>query len=454
MSERLVVIGGNAAGMTAASRAKRLAPSASVLVLEASEQIAYSICGLPYWVSNVVSSFEDLVLFTPESLRNERGIEARLRAVVEEIQHARRSVVVRNERDGSRESVPYDKLLVATGYRPLRPDIEGAHARGVFTASRLGDGQSMVGWLQERAARRATLVGGGYIGLEMAEALVRRGLEVTLIDSGPQIFPVLDPDIASLVGDELAARGVRVLIGREVKRISVRQDGSVEAVELMSGRLRIPADLVFIDIGVAPNVDLAVAAGVRLGVSGAIEVSERMQTNLSGVFAAGNCAEVTHLVTGMALPMPLGTVAVKQGRVAGENMAGRRTHFRGALGTSIVSVFDVTAARTGLNEAEARHAGFDVVSSRIESRFQAKYFGGGAPGTVKVLADRPTRRLLGAQIVGSREAAIRIDIVATALTAGMNVQEASQLDLAYAPPVGSLWNPVLVAMNTLSRQFG
>ena len=449
-AERILVVGGNAAGMTAASRAKRLDPGLDITVLEAGARIAYSICGLPYYLEGRVPDISELELFTPETLRNERGIEARVQTRVTAISPTQRKIEVEELGSGSRETLGYDKLLLATGYRPRKPDIEGVGLEGVFTASRLADGEAVQSWLDERRPRRAVLVGGGYVGLEMAEALSKRGLEVTLVDAAPQLFAALDPDMAHRVEDALVRDGVRVMTGRRVRRLEGSRSGSVEAVELVKGALRIPAELVFVDIGVDPDVALASDAGIELGRSGAIAVSERMETSFAGIYAAGNCAETLHLVSGRPTIMPLGTVAAKQGRVAGENLAGRRSHFRGAVGTSIVKVFGIAAARTGLSSAEALAAGFAVAVATIEGTFRARYFGD-AEGTVKVIADRDSGRLLGAQIVGSDEAALRIDVAATALTAKMTVHEASQLDLGYVPPLGALWNPFLVALNTLAR---
>ena len=449
-AERILVVGGNAAGMTAASRAKRLDPGLDITVLEAGARIAYSICGLPYYLEGRVSDISELELFTPETLRNERGIEARVQTRVTAISPTQRKIEVEELSSGSRETLGYDKLLLATGYRPRKPDIEGVGLEGVFTASRLADGEAVQSWLDERRPRRAVLVGGGYVGLEMAEALSKRGLEVTLVDAAPQLFAALDPDMAHRVEDALVRDGVRVMTGRRVRRLEGSRSGSVEVVELVKGALRIPAELVFVDIGVDPDVALASDAGIELGRSGAIAVSERMETSFAGIYAAGNCAETLHLVSGRPTIMPLGTVAAKQGRVAGENLAGRRSHFRGAVGTSIVKVFGIAAARTGLSSAEALAAGFAVAEATIEGTFRARYFGD-AEGTVKVIADRDSGRLLGAQIVGSDEAALPIDVAATALTAKMTVHEASQLDLGYVPPLGALWNPFLVALNTLAR---
>ncbi len=451
MSERVLIVGGNAAGMTAASRAKRLDASLFVHVLEAGPRIAYSICGLPYALAGVVGHIDDLVLFTPESLKNERGVDATLSHNVTEIVPSRRAVVVEDTSTGDRKSLPYDKLVLATGYRPRRLRVEGGELKGVFTASRLSDGEAIRDWLHETQARRAVLVGAGYVGLEMAESLTKRGLEVTLVEADAQVFPSLDPDMAALVEAELERRAVRVLTSRQVKRI-VGNRGSVEAVELTKGSLRLSAEVVFVDIGVEPSVELASAASITLGPSGAIAVDDHMETSQHGVYAAGNCVETLHLVSGRPTPIPLGTVAVKQGRVAGENVAGRRTRFRGAVGTSIVKVFGLVAARTGLSSREARAAGFSTVEATIGGRFQAHYFGDGAPATVKVIAEQGSGRLLGGQIVGSAEGAMGIDVLATVLTAGMSVSEASQLDLAYAPPVGALWNPLLVAMNQVKKK--
>jgi NADPH-dependent 2,4-dienoyl-CoA reductase/sulfur reductase-like enzyme len=258
--------------------------------------------------------------------------------------------------------------------------------------------------------------------------------------------------MAQLVEEELERKGVRVMTRRTAKRIEGTAAGRVETVELETGGLRLPADIVFVDVGVAPRVELAAKAGIRLGPSGAIEVSERLETSAPSIYAAGNCAECPHLVTGRPTPIPLGTVAAKQGRIAGENLAGRRSVFAGALGTSIVRVFGVSAASTGLSVRAAEQEGFRAVHASIEARFQAGYFASGAPARVKVVAERGSGRLLGAQIVGSAEGASRIDVLAAAITARMTVGAASQLDLAYAPTSGALWNPILIAMNALAKE--
>jgi NADPH-dependent 2,4-dienoyl-CoA reductase/sulfur reductase-like enzyme len=450
MANRILVVGGNAAGMTAASRAKRLDPSLAVAVLEAGPRIAYSICGLPFAVAGLVR-VEELELFTPESLKNERGIEAFVNREALEIEIARKRVIVLNRATGEHELHLYDKLLLATGYRPRTPSIEGTGLAGVFTASRLEDGERILSSLS--SARRAVILGGGYVGLEMAEALLERGLEVTLVERAASLLPSLDPEMARPLEEELERKGARVMTGRAAKRIAGTSAGRLEAVELEAGGLRLPADIVFVDIGVAPRTELAAKAGIRLGPSGAIEVSERLETSAPSIYAAGNCAECRHVVTGRPVPIPLGTVAAKQGRIAGENLAGRRSVFLGALGTSVVRVFGVSAASTGLSREAAEREGFRAVSASIEARFQAPYFAAGAPAKVKVVAERGSGRLLGAQIVGSAEGASRIDVLATAITAGMTVGNAAQLDLAYAPTSGALWNPILIAMNQLAREI-
>jgi NADPH-dependent 2,4-dienoyl-CoA reductase/sulfur reductase-like enzyme len=453
MSERHLVIGGNAAGMTAASRAKRLNPSLSVTVLEATRRISYSICGLPYWLGGVVGRLDDLQHFTPETLLNERGIEARVETRAVEILPSRRAVTAEDGRTGRRETLKFDKLLISTGYRPLLPGIEGIDAQGVFTASRLEDGEAFVEWLAPGDRHKAVVVGGGYIGLEMAEALRRRGLEVGLVEKSPTVLPGLDPDMVELVQSELEANGVKVLTGSGADRIATRSDGSVQALELSGTGRILAADVVFVDVGVEPRVDLAAEAGIRLGASGAIAVSDRMETNVASVFAAGNCAETINRVSGRPVMAPLGSVAVKQGRVAGENMVGRVSRFRGVVGTAAVKVFGIHVARTGLSSTEAKRDGFRALVAKVRGRFRAPYFEDGDPATVKVVADATSGRLLGAQIVGGEMAAAHIDTVATALVSGMHVDEAAQLDLAYTPPLGALWNPLLIAMNVLLKQM-
>ena len=260
------------------------------------------------------------------------------------------------------------------------------------------------------------LVGGGFVGLEMAEALRRRGLHVTLVERAPAVFSALDPDMAELVHKELEVNGVEVLVEHEAGRILTHECGAVQAVELAQTKRLLQADIVFIDVGVEPQVDLALDAGIRIGPSGAIYVSERMETNIPSVYAAGNCAETVHRVTGRPIMDPLGSVAVKQGRVAGENMAGRISRFHGVVGTMAVQVFGLSVARTGLTSEEAKREGYSIVDAKIQSRFSAPYFGGNEPATVKVIADESSGRLLGAQIVGCPLAAVRIDVVAAALS--------------------------------------
>ena len=464
MSERVVVIGGNAAGMTAASRAKRLDPSLDVRVFEASDQIAYSICGLPFLLSRDVSHYQRLVLFTPERLLNERGIHARTETPVIEIRPHRRSILVEPRGSASAtEEVGYDRLLIATGYRPRVPAVAGLEGAGVFTASRISDGPRIERYVEKLVADgsggrnpRALLLGGGYIGLEMAQSLAKRGLDVTIVDSSDHLLAGLDAEMAELVEDRLRSEGVELYLGRSldrIERVGRGPDGRLETAVLRPGQLRLPVDLVFVDTGVEPRVDLAERCGIKIGSTGAIEVNDWLETSQPAVFAAGNCAETLDLVSGRMTRSVLGTVAVKQGRVAGENLAGRRNRFSGAVATSAVQVFGLHVARTGLSSAQAAEFGFDVVDSRVEGSFQAGYFDGGAKAVVKATADRKSLRLLGFQIVGSREGALRIDAAATAIQAGLGVEEAAQLDLAYTPPLGSLWNPLLVALNTLRRKL-
>ncbi len=448
MPDRVVVIGGNAAGMTAASRAKRLAPDLDVTILEASDFISYSICGVPYYLSGQVARHQELIRYTPETLLEERGIRARTGVVAEEVLAGRRRVACREVSAGREFEVEYDKLVIATGYRPRLPSIEGCGLANVFTVSRLEDGLLIGEAIGQSGARSAAIVGAGYIGLMMAHALRQRGLEVLLFDRNSHVFSQLDDEMAELVQGELRRQGVQLHLESEVRALE-GEGGAFRAVRV--GREQFPADLALVDVGVRPGTGLAEASGIPLGLSGAIDVDDRGQTQLPGIYAAGNCAETRHLVSGKPVFSALGTTAAKQGRAVGENLAGRRSTFSGTLETSIEKVFDLSIARTGLTLRQALRDGFEARAVQISSRDRAVYYPGSAPMHVRLVFEKRNGRLLGGQIVGSDAAAKRIDTLVTALTAGMDLRQLSQLDLAYAPPSGTLWDPILIAANVALR---
>jgi CoA-dependent NAD(P)H sulfur oxidoreductase len=430
---RLLVIGGVAAGLSAAARARRLDANLEIVVLEKGVTVSYGACGLPYFVEGRVRRAEQLIVHTPEYFLKERNIAVRTGAPVVSIAHPRREVVLE-----SGERVPYDRLVVATGARP-RTDIEGAGLSHVFTLHTLEDAERLTTFLREKRPRRAVVIGAGYIGLEAADALRRRGLAVTIVERSPFVLHREDAGLTGMVRARL-----------ERFRVELRTNTSVPSIE-PDRAAGIPCDVVILAAGLRPNVEIAAEAGVELGRTGAIGVDERMQTNLSGVYAAGDCAEALHLVTGRPAYIPLGTTANKMGRIAGANAAGRLERFGGIVGTAIVSIFGMGAAIAGLSLEQARHEGFAPVSARITAPSRAGYFGG-KQLTVELVADAATRRVLGASVCGEEGVEGRINVIATALYNRMRVEDLEQLDLAYAPPFATVWDPVLIAAQQLLRQ--
>ncbi len=453
MSERLVVIGGDAAGMTAASRARRRRDpdELEIVAFERGPYTSYSACGIPYLVGNLVSEVDQLVARSPEEHR-QNGIDVRTGHEVVAIDLNPRRVRVRDlADDGAERDEPFDQLVVATGAVPARPDLPGIDADGIFGVQTLADGVTVRRAVDERAPRRAVVVGGGYIGLEMAEALVRRGLEVALVDRTEQpMATALDDDMGALVRDALRAVGVTLHMGESVDGFDT-EAGAVRAVR--TSQRTLPADLVVLGLGVRPNSDLAERAGIAVGHTGGVVTDARMETSVGGVWAAGDCVESTDRVTGRPVVIALGTHANKQGRVVGINVTGGEARFPGVVGTAASKICAYEVARTGLTERQASEAGVDVVAAKIESTTRAGYYPGASPITVKVLAERPGGRIVGAQIVGEEGAAKRIDVLATAIWNRMPVDEVASLDLSYAPPFSPVWDPVLVAAHTAADQL-
>ncbi len=451
MPERLVVIGGDAAGMSAASQARRRRDpqNLEIVAFERGRHTSYSACGIPYFVAGIVSDPDRLVTRTPEKFRDGFHIDARIRSEVTGIDLASRTVRVRDLEAGRDYTEPFDQLVVATGANPIRPDLPGSDASNIFTVQTLDDGASIRRRIDSGDVTCAVIIGGGYIGLEMAEALVARGLEVSLVEQLPQPMSTLDPDMGSMVADALRSAGVETFLGEEACGYLV-SDGRVRAVE--TAERTIPADLVVLGIGVLPNSGLAEAAGVPIGSTGGLVTDARMRTSVDGVWAAGDCVETFHRVSRRPVAVALGTHANKQGRVAGINIGGGTATFPGVVGTAVSKICDVEVARTGLNESQAREAGFDIVAAAADSTTRAGYYPGAGPIRTKIVAERGSGRLLGAQIVGKEGAAKRIDVFATALTSEMTVEDIVGLDLSYAPPFATVWDPVLVAARkVLSR---
>ena len=439
------MIGADAAGMSAASQARRRKGPGEleIVAFDRGNFSSYSACGIPYYVSGVVEDVESLVVRTPQVFRDKYGIDVHLGHDVVEIDIERRMVKVLDRDRAERREERFDDLMVATGSVPVRPPLPGADARGVFGVQTLDDGVALRSHVARRTPRRAVIVGGGYIGLEMAEAFCALGLETHLVDGAPQPLSRLDPDMGALVAEALREFGTVLHLGSEVVGFETDGEGDVTGVVTDGGT--IPADVVVLGLGVAPNTALAEAAGIAVGPSGAIAVDPRMRTSHAGVWAAGDCAEKRHRVSGRPVAVALGTHANKEGRVAGINLGGGDATFPGVIGTAAVKVGSLEVARTGLHEAEAAEAGFTAESVVSEATTRAGYYPGAGKITTKLVVEQVTGRLLGAQIVGREGAAKRIDVLAVAVWNGMTVDELLGVDLAYAPPYSPVWDPVLTA---------
>ncbi len=438
MAERLVVIGGDAGGMTAATQARRLDGDLDIVALEKSSWVSYSACGIPYLVAGDVDRLEDLVARTPQEFRDRHKIDVRLKHEAMAIDTDAGQVEVRDHEHGRTVKVPYDKLVIATGARPRRPDIPGINGESVLGVQTLADAQRLMDRAERSNPKDVVVVGGGYIGLEMAEAYVKRGAKVTVVDGAPEIMGTLDPDMAALVRTAMVRHGIEVRCGATV---SAFEPGSVH----LEGGETLSADLVILGTGVAPNSELAADAGVETGVKGAIRVNARMQTSVDGIWAAGDCAESFHLVSRQPTHIPLGTVANRQARVAGINLGGGYATFPGVVGTAVTKLCATEVARAGLSEREAAAAGLEYVVGKIKATTQAGYLPEARPIVAKMLAEWGTGRILGAQLVGEEGAGKRIDAVAVALTAGFTAEDLLNTDLAYAPPFSPLWDPIQVA---------
>jgi len=450
MAERLIVIGGCAAGMSAASKARRLNPDLEIIVYEKTGFVSYASCGLPYYISGLIDDHNKLVVRTPAQFAKQ-DIKVHLHHEVTEIDTKNRRVRVANLEDGGSRYESYDKLLITTGGRPaLLPDVSLDNLSGVFVMRTVEDGVAIREFIRRERPRRAVIVGTGYIGVEAAESFHALGLETTVIGRPPQVLKRFDADMAQLVQDEMESKGIRLSLGDEVKALEGDAQGRVRRV--ISSRGTFEADLVLLALGVRPNVALAEAAGVALGQTGAIATDARMRTNLPDVFSAGDCAEAYHRITGRGAYLPLGTTANKQGRVAGTNLGGGQAGFEGIVGTAITRVLDVYAALTGLSEKEARQLGYAVQSTTIQAGSRAHYYPGGRPMHVRLVVEEGSGRLLGGQIVGDEGAGPRIDVLATALHKGMTVEELARLDLAYVPPIAPVWDPLLVAANVALKE--
>ncbi|MGW8552880.1 FAD-dependent oxidoreductase [Streptomyces tubercidicus] len=445
-AERLVIVGGDAAGMSAASQARRLRKPGELAItaFERGHFTSYSACGIPYWVGGDVDGPEALIARTAEEHRA-RDIDLRMRTEVTELDLDRGRVRVRELDNGGQESwAGFDKLVLATGARPRRPRLPGIDAPGVHGVQTLDDGQALLDTLDASSGRRAVVVGAGYIGVEMAEALIRRGYTVTVLEQSAQPMSTLDPDMGTLVHEAMCDMGIETVCGTTVTGVLTDTEGRARAVT--TGDAEYPADVVVLGMGVRPETTVAAAAGLPLGESGGLLTDLAMRVRgQEHIWAGGDCVEVLDLVSGHTRHIALGTHANKHGQVIGANVGGGYAVFPGVVGTAVSKVCDLEIARTGLLERHARAAGLRFVTATVEATNRAGYYPGARPMHVKMLAELRTGRLLGTQIVGREGAGKRVDIAAVALTAGMTVEQMTALDLGYAPPFSPVWDPVLVA---------
>lgn len=431
-----MVIGGNPGGMAAISQARKGKPDLDVVVIEKGSWTSYAACGIPFVVGGEIDGIERLVARSVEQHRA-TGTDVRIRHEATTIDLEQQEVEVRDLDGGESFRLGYDQLLVATGGQPVRPPLPGIDLPFVHGVQTLDDGKELLDKAVSHALGRVAVVGAGYIGLEIAEAFCHRGALATVIDQADQPMTTLDPDIAGLVTAAMIHRGLDVRLGVSVE--------GFEPGKVLTSEGEVEADLVILGIGTGPRAELAAAAGLETGAKGAIVVDDRQRTSVDGVWAAGDCCVARHQVTGELVHMPLGTYANRMSRVAGINIGGGDARFPGVLGTAITRLCELELARTGLSTHEAERAGFDVATASVKSLTRAGYYPGAAPMTVKLIYDNPSGRVLGGQIAGGQGAGKRIDVVATAITAGMTVEQVLDLDLSYAPPFGGVWDPVLVA---------
>lgn len=454
----LVIIGGVAGGASAAARARRLSEAANIIVFERGPHVSFANCGLPYFVGGEIAHQDDLLIQTPESLRARFNLDVRVRTEVVAIDRARRIVRARNLDSGAEVEQPYDALILSTGGIPLRPPIPGIDREGHFVVRNIPDVEAITAWIGSGPTRNTVIVGGGYIGLEMAEQLQRRGnLSVSVVEALPQVMAPLDPEMAVWLHAELVSQGVTLHLGSAVASFEAPQPNEqarASVVVLRNGR-RLPADLVILGLGIRPETSLARDTGLTIGPTGGIHVDDQLRTSDPSIWAVGDAIEVRDLITQTPALIPLAGPANRQGRIAADNVFGRPSRYRGTLGTAILRLFNLAAGCTGANSRALARAGIPFDSVQLHPGSHAGYFPGAEPIALKILFDPGSGRLLGAQAVGRDGIDKRIDVLATAIQAGMGVEDLVDLELAYAPPFGSAKDPVnlagMIAQNVLAK---
>jgi len=454
MKRRIVVIGGLAAGPSAASKAKRVNPDAEVILFEQGDCISYGICEIPYYVQGLIKDKRKLVVYTPEELKEKKGVTVKIHHRVEKILPTKRKLVVRDlERDDLVE-FSYDKAIIATGSRSRRLGVPNEDGSNVFVVKTYEDGLRIREFLDKEQHRKAVLIGGGYIGMEMADALMHSGIEVTILHRSEFPMAGLELETRKAITDELIKQGVCFIPNVQTESFTCERSGVSgrgRVTRVLANKGAFDCDLVILSLGVEPNCSLAKDAGVPLGKTGAIRTDEMQLTRVDNIYAAGDCCEVKNLVNNRPMYLPLATVASKAAWVAGENAAGGRAIFKGAIRAVAVKVFDLEVAQVGLSAEEARESGFDVATELIHSDSRVPYMPGSKEVTVKIILDKRSKRVLGANLFGGEGVTLRANTLAVAIQHKLTVDEVSELDLAYAPPFSPLWDPILVAANVSKR---
>ncbi len=439
---KVVIVGGVAGGATAAARIRRLNEQAEIVVFERSGYISYANCGLPYYIGDVITDREDLTLQTPESFYSRFRVNMKVRHEVTAIHPERKTVSVKNLETGEEFDESYDKLILSPGAKPTQPRLPGVGLNKLFTLRTVEDTFRIKEFIRTNHPKSAVLAGGGFIGLELAENLRELGMEVTIVQRPKQLMNPFDPDMAAFIHNEMRVHGVKLALGHTVEGFEER-DGGVDV--LLKDEQPLHADMVVLAIGVTPDTQLAKEAGLELGIKGSILVNDRMETSVPDIYAVGDAVQVKHFVTGQDALISLAGPANKQGRIAADNICGGDSRYAGSQGSSVIKVFDLTAATTGINETNARKAGLDADKVILSPMSHAGYYPGGKVMTMKVVFEKETYRLLGTQIVGYEGVDKRIDVLATAIHAGMKATQLKELDLAYAPPYSSAKDPVNMA---------
>jgi NADPH-dependent 2,4-dienoyl-CoA reductase/sulfur reductase-like enzyme/rhodanese-related sulfurtransferase len=439
---KVVIVGGVAGGATAAARIRRLDENAEVVVFERSGYVSYANCGLPYYIGGVIEDPAELTLQTPESFWRRFRIDMRVRHEVTAIHPERQTVSVRNLGTGEEFEESYDKLLLSPGAKPTQPPLPGVGLDRLFTLRTVEDTLAIRNFVEREHPKSVVLAGGGFISLETAENLRELGLDVTIVQRPKQLMNPFDPEMAAFIHAKLREHGIKLLLGRSVEGFE-SVPGAVQV--LLKDEAPLAADMVVLAIGVTPDTRLAKEAGLALGAKNSIVVNDRMETSVPGIYAVGDAVQVKHFITGENALVSLAGPANKQGRIAADNICGGDSRFTGAQGSSVIKVFDMTAAATGINERTAKAAGINCDKVYLSPASHAGYYPGGRVMTVKVLFEAGTYRLLGAQIVGYEGVDKRIDVLATAIRAGLTALELKELDLAYAPPYSSAKDPVNMA---------